>query len=99
VLLITGRRGEPAQRARQAQELMDRAATETGLALLRAELATAANRMAAEKEQLELDLYALRDLHAALHERAGRFMHERDAAWAELAAIRNNTGLPSEADR
>jgi hypothetical protein len=53
--------------------------------------------MAAEKERLELQLYELRDKHAELHELAGRFMHERDAALAELTAIRNNTGSPSEA--
>jgi hypothetical protein len=88
VLLITGQRGEPEARARQAQELIDRAATESGLALLRAELATAANRAAAEQERLELELYALREEHAAVHERAGRFMRERDDARAELEALK-----------
>ena len=84
VLLISGRQGEPEERTRQAQELLERSSTREGLALLRADIAAEGNRVQAMREQAERELYWLRDEHAALHERAGRFMAERDAARAEL---------------
>ena len=88
VLLISHRQGEPEDRTRQARELLERSSTRHGLALLRAQIAAEGNRVQALREEAELELYRLRDEHAALHERAGRFMAERDAAWAQLARLR-----------
>jgi hypothetical protein len=83
-LAVRAHVGEPDARTRQAADLVRQMRSQEQLALLRAAIDRDRHRFEASREQDAEALWALRDEHAALHERYALKDAEAGQHWAEL---------------